>query len=207
MTTELPFEALRNTALSEDGIEFEIEWQDGKAKLRRRLPPADLLLALHAPIALRGWKDASTGAPASKPSVGDRVAGSWQVPEYLAGFTLDLVTEAAPGRYALEGQPPDAAGGRRRLCSPCRKGRQLQIEAEVTGEWSGDPTVVVANAGFPEARDRPDAPPAVEWLRALGKSDNREYSRLADRYATDPGAAGGPGSAADSGSATEPGSP
>lgn len=110
-------------------------------------------------------------------------AGTWRVPEALAGFSLDLLTDGAPGQYRLNGSPLSGEADRLRLCGPCRKGRKLELRVRATDEWTREPRVRIAEEGFPAAAGRPGAPPAAEWLRALGKDENRRYLELSNRYA------------------------
>ncbi|MFQ5680137.1 MAG: hypothetical protein ACE5HP_11845 [Gemmatimonadota bacterium] len=187
---QLPFSfaELRKATLSGNGLEVVLRWRteegERKRELLRPVAAAALLRSLHAPIPLSGWTNASSGEAATSaqavPAPTPTRRGAWTVPPVLAGFTLELSTRAAPGAYRLNGTPVSSEGESFRLCSPCRTGSRIELEVEPHGEWSGPTAVRIVEAGFPQARR--GAPPAGEWLRALGGEGNRAYLELAARF-------------------------
>ena len=67
--------------------------------------------------------------------------GEWKVPQSLAGRSLFLRTDGAPGDYRLD----ERAFGESDvipLCTDCRKGQKLEILARSRGAWDALPVVV-----------------------------------------------------------------
>ncbi len=169
-----PFRTLREAALSSRDVELRARWGDRERELRRALSPARLLELLHRPIELDGWTDAE---------VGTRV-GLWIVPETLAGFDLRVVSPAS-GTWRVNGEAV-AGSDDVLLCSPCRRGAQLEISV-TGGSWDALPRVEIVGPGYPDAAGGPGAPAAARWLEEL-KGDNRGYRELLRRHAGGDGA-------------------
>lgn len=171
-TSSLPFESVRESALAGETVRFTIEWPDGERRIERS-PSADgVLRRLHEPITLTGWSDLPGGGQ----------SGMWKVPDALGGLSLALRREDAPGAYSLAGQPLAESGGELVLCSPCRRGASLDLSVTPDGEWSGFPSVVILDAGYPGASGNPAAPPAETWLEQLGERDNQRYKELGESF-------------------------
>jgi len=149
----LELDRVRQAALEPRSVEARVRWSDDEHRFRGRLDPADILTALHRPIALTGWSGTDPAA----------LEGRFRVPDALGGFTLEVLD----GTWSLGGSPLEG----KRLCSPCRRGERLDIR--VTG--TDRPFVRIVDPGYPSAG--PGAPAARVWLEAL-RGDNEEYRRL-----------------------------
>jgi hypothetical protein len=178
-SNELPFKKLRDATLSNDGVRMRVRWTDEELELRRTLAAEHLLNALHAEITLTGGADQGDGT----------FAGSWRVPDALAGFTLRLVSPL-PDDVSVNGTA--LSGAQPRLCGPCRRGERLEIllrgdpEAEAAGAAGAAGSaagfrVQIVEPGYPDAPLDSGSPAATEWLRAL-RGDNKDYHELADRF-------------------------
>jgi hypothetical protein len=190
-----PFETLREAGLRGEGMEIELDWDEGKTKEVLRLDPSALLEALHAPIRLLGWTVAAGGerTPAEAaqeeadlrdfegephplahlvplPGPGVILAGEWEVPGWLSGFTLELDAAGAPGEYRLDSKPVE--GDRVRLCTECRKGSKVRLTVRSTGDWKRFPSVRVVGVAPPEVASQVEA---AGWLKLMDEKGNREY--------------------------------
>ena len=179
LSASLEFDVIRKATLSNSQVEFEIRWGDERRRFSRELSADGVLRRLHEPVVLRGWIAA---AAAVGESAQGEIAGRWRVPDALSGFSLELNPSRAPGEYWLDGEKLVPTDGRFMLCSPCKEGRRLVIEATPAGEWEGEPAVVIVEAGYPAVADRPDIPPASEWLDALRGGGNKRYLELAAEH-------------------------
>lgn len=146
---EIPFEDARDAALDDEGVEATISWSGGKREVVGPLRAHEVLEAFHAPIVLTAAE------------------GTFRVPEALDGFTLRVLD----GDWSVDGRPLE--GGL--LCSPCQRGRRLDIR--VTG--TTEPRVRIADPGYPEARAAGAGPDAGEWLRTL-KRNRGDYRELGE---------------------------
>ena len=148
----LPFEQLERARRSRDGFEVELKWFDEEVK--QRLPgPIESIAISSEPseIRLAGWEVQSVPS-GSKPDrigpagplpddAGWMMKGEWKVPQSLAGRSLFLRTDDAPGDYRLD----ERAFGESDvipLCTDCRKGQKLEILARSRGAWNALPVVV-----------------------------------------------------------------
>jgi hypothetical protein len=190
-----PFETLREAGLRGEGMEIELDWGEGKTKQILRLDPTVLLQALHGPIRLLGWTVTAggEGTPAETaqeeadlrdsggnshplahlvplPGPGVTLAGEWEVPGWLSGFTLELDAAGAPGEYRLDSNPVE--GDRVRLCTDCRKGSKVRLTVRSTGDWERFPAVRVVGVAPPEV---PGQVEAAGWLKLMDEKGNREY--------------------------------
>ena len=148
----LPFEQLERARRSSDGVEVELKWFDEEVKQRLPGPAESTETSPDAGgIRLAGWKVESvpTGekpdriGPAGPlpDAAGWMISGEWKVPEALAGRSLFLRTDGAPGDYRLD----ERAYGESDvipLCSDCRKGQKLEILARSRDPWHTLPEVV-----------------------------------------------------------------
>jgi len=139
--------------------------------MRRPVPAEPLLRALHGAIALTGWADQGDGT----------FAGTWRVPDALAGFTLRLLSPL-PDHATVNGSPP--AQGQPDLCSPCRDGERFELALNGNPASTGGIRVQIVEPGYPSAALESGSPPAAEWLRAL-KGNNEDYRELAARFSGD----------------------
>ncbi len=147
------FKKLRAAALDDRGVQARIAWGGDSHERVGRVSAEAVLEAFHAPIALT----------ASRTDAG--IEGSFRVPESLDGFTIRTLG----GEWSVDGSPVrDGA-----LCSPCKKGRRLEIR--VTG--TDEARVQVADPGYPTAAAAGGAGPAEAWLRALS-DDRRRYREM-----------------------------
>ena len=178
----LEFRKLREAALRNDGMKGEFRWDGGDGEGEGRMPAAPVLRALHGPLDLA----LTVGA--------DGVwRGRLRVPDALAGFTL----RGAEGSWTVDGSAAEDG----LLCSPCERGRRLEIEfrgagATVAGTDVEGPRARIAGPGLPDLPET-GAAGAIELLRAL-EGDNGRYRALIG----DPGDPGGP-----AGSGSPPGPP
>ncbi len=154
----IPFRKLREAALRNDGMKAEFRWDRGDGEGEGRMPAAPVLRALHGALAL---------------ALAAGTDGVWRgrlrIPDALAGFTL----RGAEGSWTVDG----AAVADGVLCSPCERGRRLDVEFRGTAGTDGEgPRARIADRGF---QDLPEtgAPSAIELLRAL-EGDNRRYRAL-----------------------------
>ena len=166
----LPFRELREAALRNDGMKGEFSWDGGDGEGEGRMPAAPVLRALHGPLDLA----LTVGA--------DGVwRGRLRVPDALAGFTL----RGTDGSWTVDGSAAEDG----LLCSPCERGRWLEIE--FGGAEAADaegPRARIAGPGLPDLPET-GAAGAIELLRAL-EGDNRRYRALIG----DPGGPAGSGS-------------
>ena len=148
----LPFEQLERARRSTDGFEVELKWFDEEVK--QRLPgPIESIATSPDPseIRLAGWKVQSVPSGSKPDRIGPAgplpdeagwiMEGEWKVPQSLAGRSLFLRTDGAPGDYRLD----ERAFGESDvipLCTDCRKGQKLEILARSRGAWDGLPVVV-----------------------------------------------------------------
>ncbi len=181
LTASLEFDGIRKAALSSSQVEFELRWGEERRRFSRELSAAGVLRSLHGPVQLRGWIIAS--ASVGETAQGE-IGGSWEVPDALSGFSLELDTTRAAGRYWLNGEALAPTDGKLILCSPCRKGQRLVIESTPAGEWEGEPAAVIMESGYPSAAGLPGTPPASEWLDALRGGGNERYLELAAEHAS-----------------------
>ena len=154
----IPFRKLREAALRNDGMKAEFRWDRGDGEGEGRMPAAPVLRALHGALEL---------------ALAVGTDGVWRgrlrVPDALAGFTL----RGAEGSWTVDGAAVEDGV----LCSPCERGRRLEVEFRGTAGTDGaGPRARIADRGF---QDLPEtgAPPAIELLRAL-EGDNRRYRAL-----------------------------
>jgi hypothetical protein len=162
------FKKLRDATLSNDGVRIRVLWSDEELDLRRTLAADALLDALHAEITLTGATDRGDGT----------FAGSWRVPDALAGFTLRLTS---PLSLDVSVNGTVISGAEPRLCSPCRRGERLEILLSGDPEPAGGVRVQIVEPGYPDAALDSGSPAATEWLRAL-RGDNKDYRELAVRF-------------------------
>ena len=162
----LPFRKLREAALRDDGMKAEFRWEGGDGEGEGRMSAVPVLRALHGTLDLA--LDAGT----------DGVwRGTLRVPEALAGFTL----RGTEGSWTVDG----SAAGDSLLCSPCERGRRLEIEFRGSaGGGAEPPRARIAGPGFPDL-SATGAPSAIELLRAL-EGDNRRYRALIGGPSPDP---------------------
>ena len=148
LRAEIPFEKLRNAALEDGGIDARVGWPGTDVmRFKGRADAGALLEAFHGPIEVTGLEgDSSSGW-----------TGTLRVPDRLEGFTV----RAVDGRWSIGGEALSDGI----LCSPCRRGRRLEVRIDGTE----NPTVRVVEPGYP--RDGADA---ETWLRDL-RGDNRAY--------------------------------
>ncbi|MDX1394579.1 MAG: hypothetical protein R3195_09310 [Gemmatimonadota bacterium] len=151
----IEFRRLRQAALDDRGVEGRVRWADDDYEFRGSVSPAGVLEAFHRPIALSGWGLANQ----------EGFAGSFRVPEALAGFSL----RTGGGEWSVDGT--EVADGF--LCRPCARGARLDIR--VTG--TERPVVEVDDPGFPDASVARDESAARTWLDAL-RGDNERYREL-----------------------------
>lgn len=162
----LPFRKLREAALRDDGMKAEFRWEGGDGEGEGRMSAAPVLRALHGVIALA--LDAGTDGA---------WRGTLRVPDALAGFTL----RGTEGSWTVDG----SAAGDGLLCSPCERGRRLEIEFRGTGGAGAEPPRArIAGPNAPELSEA-GAPSAIELLRAL-EGDNRRYRALIEGPSPDP---------------------
>ena len=162
----LPFRKLREAALSDDGMKAEFRWEGGDGEGEGRMSAAPVLGALYGVI------DLALDAGA------DGVwRGTLRVPDALAGFTL----RGTEGSWTVDGSAAEDG----LLCSPCERGRRLEIEFRGTGGAGAEPPRArIAGSGFPDLSET-GAPSAIELLRAL-EGDNRRYRALIGGPSSDP---------------------
>jgi hypothetical protein len=148
----LPFEQLERARRSTDGFEVELKWFD--EEVNQRLPgPIESIATSPDPseIRLAGWKVQSVPSGSKPDRIGPAgplpgeagwiMEGEWKVPQSLAGRSLFLRTDGAPGDYRLD----ERAFGESDvipLCTDCRKGQKLEILARSRGAWDALPVVV-----------------------------------------------------------------
>ena len=163
----LPFRKLREAALRDDGMKAEFRWEGGDGEGEGRMSAAPVLRALYGVIDLA--LDAGTDGARR---------GTLRVPDALAGFTL----RGTEGSWTVDG----SAAGDGLLCSPCERGRRLEIEFRGTGAGADTepPRARIAGPGFPDLSET-GAPSAIELLRAL-EGDNRRYRALIGGPSSDP---------------------
>lgn len=140
------FQRLDRAARSRE-VEVELRWRtegdDRRLRGRLPLPPDAPLRRLRGPVELVGWDAAGEAAR----------RGEWRVPPALADLTLEVSTEAAPGRWTVNGE--EAPPGRPvRLCGPCREGTRLRLEVTPSAEWASPPRVRAV-----EGDEEPEATP------------------------------------------------
>ena len=157
----LEFRKLREAALRNDGMKGEFRWDGGDGDGEGRMPAAPVLRALHGPLDLA----LTVGA--------DGVwRGRLRVPDALAGFTL----RGTEGSWTVDGSAAEDG----LLCSPCERGRRLEIEFRgAVGAEAADvegPRARIAGPGLPDLPET-GAGGATELLRAL-EGDNRRYRAL-----------------------------
>ena len=162
----LPFRKLREAALRDDGMKAEFRWEGGDGEGEGRMSAAPVLRALYGVIDLA--LDAGTGGA---------WRGTLRVPDALAGFTL----RGTEGSWAVDGSAAEDG----LLCSPCERGRRLEVEFRGTGGADAEPPR--ARIAGPNAPDLSEtgAPAAIELLRAL-EGDNRRYRALIGGPSPDP---------------------
>ena len=162
----LPFRKLREAALRDDGMKAEFRWEGGDGEGEGRMSAAPVLRALYGVIDLA--LDAGTDGA---------WRGTLRVPDALAGFTL----RGTEGSWTVDG----SAVGDGILCSPCERGRRLEIEFRGTGGGDAEPPRArIAGPGLPDLSET-GAPAAIELLRAL-EGDNRRYHALIGGPSPDP---------------------
>ncbi len=160
----LPFRKLRDAALRDDGMKAEFRWDGGEGggEGEGRMPAAPLLRALHGELELALARG------------GDGVwRGRMRIPDALAGFTL----RGVDGAWTIDG----AAVEDGLLCSPCERGRRLEVEfrAGAGSVGEAEPRARIADPGLPDLAEA-GSPSAIELLRAL-EGDNRRYRALIGR--------------------------
>jgi hypothetical protein len=148
----LPFEQLERARRSTDDVEVELKWFDEEVK--QRIPgPTETDAASFdiRGIRLAGWEVESVPADPGPDRIGPAgplpddagwvLSGEWKVPQELAGRSLFLRADGAPGDYRLD----DRAFGESDvvpLCTDCRKGEKIEILARSRGAWESLPVVV-----------------------------------------------------------------
>lgn len=148
----LPLEELERAGRSSDGVEVELKWLDEEVEQRL---PGPTGTAVSSPdsqgIRLAGWKVESVPVGSKPDRIGPAgpfpddsgwvLSGEWKVPEKLAGRSLFLRADGAPGDYRLD----DRAFGESDvvpLCADCRKGEKIKILARSRAAWDAVPIVV-----------------------------------------------------------------
>ena len=148
----LPFEQLERARRSTDEVEVELKWFDEDVK--QRIPgPTETEVASSEirGIRLAGWEVESVPTDPGPERIGPAgplpddagwvLSGEWKVPQELAGRSLFLRADGAPGDYRLD----DRAFGDSDvvpLCTDCRKGEKIEILARSRGAWESLPVVV-----------------------------------------------------------------
>ena len=153
----LPFRKLRDAALRDDGVRVKIRWNGEDRDLSGWVPADRVLEALHRPIDVGGLVEGADGVARAE----------LRVPDVLAGFTI----LGGEGAWWVDGE----AAADRVLCSPCERGRRIEIGFQAEGNVS--PRVQIRDQGYPDLAEESGVP-ALEWLRAL-EGDNRKYRELA----------------------------
>jgi len=148
----LPFEQLERVQRSTDEVEVELKWFDEEVKQRIPGPPETEAASFDIRgIRLAGWEVESVPADPGPERIGPAgplpddagwvLSGEWKVPQELAGRSLFLRADGAPGDYRLD----DRAFGESDvvpLCTDCRKGEKIEILARSRGAWESLPVVV-----------------------------------------------------------------
>ena len=148
----LPFEELERARRSTDGVEVELKWFDEEVK--QRIPgPTETEAAEFdiRGIRLAGWEVEAVPADPGPDRIGPAgplpddagwvLSGEWKVPQELAGRSLFLRADGAPGDYRLDDRAfseSDVVP----LCTDCRKGEKIEILARSRGAWESLPVVV-----------------------------------------------------------------
>lgn len=148
----LPFEQLERARRSTDDVEVELKWFDEEVK--QRIPgPTETEAASFdiRGIRLAGWEVESVPADPGPDRIGPAgplpddagwvLSGEWKVPQELAGRSLFLRADGAPGDYRLDDRAfseSDVVP----LCTDCRKGEKIEILARSRGAWESLPVVV-----------------------------------------------------------------
>lgn len=192
------FENLRRAGTRGEGLQLELDWDDGKSKDTLRLDPAALLEAFHSSIRLLGWTGPTEAAPVTVPAsepegteeeeephplasliplptdAGVTLIGEWEVPGWLSGFTLRLDMDGAPGEYRVDSIPVE--GDEIVLCTGCRKGDGIQLVVRTGGEWKRFPGVSIVETAPPADLDSDSA---IRWLDLLDEKGSRKYREQA----------------------------
>ncbi len=175
----VPYEDLRRAATGEGQVRMTLKWEDVERRVEPSIPAAGIVERAGRPVRLIGWRVPGalgdeltrsevldTPGPPLPTGESEPRAAEWKVPELLAGTTLTLEVDGAPGRYRLNGADHPAPSGPIAICGGCKKGERLLIEAVSSGGWDNYPTVAVSwagsRAGDPSAAASPEA-----WLKAL----------------------------------------
>lgn len=147
----LPLEMIEQARNESDSISVELKWSDEEVK--QRLPGPDRFpdeVAGASGILLAGWKVKSVPTGPKPDRVGLAgplpggagwvMSGEWKVPESLAGRSLYLLTDAAPGAYAY-GNREFGESDAIPLCTGCRKGEKIEILTRSAEAWTSLPVV------------------------------------------------------------------
>jgi hypothetical protein len=194
----LSFKSLHRAVTRGEGVDIELDWNDGEWKGVLGLDPGELLTAFHSSIRLLGWTVTGgdgVGAVSADgaaiydedeephplanliplpASAGTTLIGEWEVPGWLSGFSLRLDVEGAPGEYRVNSVPADGEGIV--LCTECRKGDRLQVVVVTEGAWERFPGVSVVDVAKPAVAQ---AVQAVEWLEMIDEKGSRKYRERA----------------------------
>ena len=162
----LPFRKLREAALRDDGMKAEFRWEGGDGEGEGRMSAAPVLQALYGVIDLA--LDAGTDGA---------WLGTLRVPDALAGFTL----RGTEGSWTVDGSAAEDG----LLCSPCERGRRLEVEFRGSlGADAEPPRARISGSDAPDLSET-GTPSAIELLRAL-EGDNRRYRALIEGPSPDP---------------------
>jgi hypothetical protein len=181
LSKSVSLDELRKAALGR-GVQVKLKFDDVDRELMRSVAAEAILAALHRPIELAGWEDAT--AAGRLPGSGATVRGEWKVPGWLSGFTLELLLEGSAGAYSLDGAPLPVDGYMVVLCRECETGTRLRLEAVASDDWSSMPRVRITGPTYREAAASEGAPPPDRWLRALEKGGSDDYRKLLAEYAS-----------------------
>jgi hypothetical protein len=192
------FTNLRRAVTRGEGLGLELDWNDGESKDMLRLDPVALLEAFHSSIRLLGWvgptevgRDPATGTGLERAdseaqahplahlislptAAGTTLIGEWEIPGWLAGFTLRLEVDGAPGEYRLDSVAVEGEGVV--LCTGCREGDRIQLVVLTGGEWRRFPGVSIVDAAPPTDVD---ADSAIRWLDLLDDNGSQKYREQA----------------------------
>jgi hypothetical protein len=159
----LPLDRLRRAAESGHALETEIGW--AKRQERRLLvPPREVPASREEPIRLVGWtvRESPASSPAGRlgpsdappASAGWSLAGEWRVPGPLAGRSLSIDVEGAPGEYRIGERTLPPGHRTATLCAPCERGQRIRVLVRSSADWSRFPAAIRADG---DARDGVEA--------------------------------------------------